>query len=194
MLLRQISIFLLSSLVLWADIDLSFQEEESEFKPRQIISIELGGGSIQRLQADTISGTSIDRSLSFAGIKLGAEDIGLRLFLSYRPMDIEGIFTHSFGLELDSMVDISSSVRFFYGLVGGVVMYEIIDRNQTTDYTKESTPYYGVESGFIYALSESFELELGVRYALTNINDKTADKSYMFDQFFIYNLALNYKY
>lgn len=189
-----IFIFLFSSTI-FGDTEVLFQEDENEFNPNQIVSIEIGGGSITRLKANTLSGqSSIKRDIFSGGIKLGAEDIGLRLFLSYRPLEINSILTHSFGIELDSIIDIASNFKFFYGLIGGAVLYEIVDQNQTSDYTKDLTPYYGVESGFIFAFSEKYELEIGGRYALTNINDKTADKSYVFDQFLNYYLAFNYKY
>jgi hypothetical protein len=189
--------FFITSTSLWGGLDISFEEEEEEITLKQIISLEVGAGSITRLKADTISGeSSIKKDLTFAGIKLGAEDIGLRLFLSYRPVIIDDVFTHSFGLELDSMINITDNggLKFFYGLIGGVVLYEIVDQNQTADYTTEASIYYGVETGLNYSFSEKFEIEIGGRFAVTNINDSSADKSYVFDQFLNYYLALNYKY
>ena len=188
-------LLILLTIQTFADIDITFQESEKLFEPKQIVSVEFGMGVVQRLQADTISGSSsISRDNIFGGIKLGAEDIGLRLFISYRPMIIDSIFTHSFGLELDSLIDINNNFAFFYGLNGGGILYEIIDNNSGSDYTKDLTAYYGVETGFIYKISEKHELELGGRFSITNVNSESTNKSYIFDQLLNYYLAYNYKY
>ncbi|HIC10146.1 MAG TPA: hypothetical protein EYO61_02140 [Campylobacterales bacterium] len=173
-----------------------FPEENGETQAKRIISIEIGKGEISRPKADTLAKKEdITRDIEFGAIKLGAEDLGMRLFLSYRPMEVEkDIFTHSFGLELDSMVDISSHFRFFYGLVGGVILYQIEDKNSSVGYTKDSTGYYGLEGGFIIAFTENYELEIGGRYSVTNINNDTPDSSYIFDRLIHYYLAFNYRY
>jgi len=195
MLLRTIILISLFSSTIFGEIEEVFPEDESDVKPNQIISIELGKGSIKRPKADTISGkTSIDRDVLFGGIKLGAEDIGLRLFLTYRPMEVDSKFTNSFGLELDSIIDLTSNFRFFYGLNVGGIFYRIVDENQTSDYTKKLTAYYGLESGLVFSFSQNYELEIGGRYSVTNINNDTPDESYIFDQFINYYLAFNYKY
>jgi hypothetical protein len=178
-------------------IDINFEEDREVVPLKQIISLEVGAGAITRLKADTISGeSSIKRDLYFSGIKLGAEDIGLRLFLSYRPALIDNYFTHSFGVELDSVIPIteSESVKFFYGLMAGLVLYEIVDKNQTSGYDNATSPYYGIETGFTFEITPKIEIELGGRFTLTNINDNSTDKSYVFDQFFASYLAFNYKY
>jgi len=193
--MKNILILILITSTIIADIDISFQEDAMEFNPKQIVSIEIGGGSIKRVQADTISGSSsIDRSMFFGGIKLGSEDIGLRLFLSYRLAEIDSIIAHSFGLELDSIIDLSTNFAFFYGLNVGAILYEIVDKNSSSDYTTDATPYYGIEAGLIYKLSDKHELEFGGRFSVTNLNSESADKSYIFDQLINYYLAYNFKY
>jgi len=193
--MREFLLLTLLTLHLYSDIDISFQESEKPFAPKQIISVEFGLGSVQRLQADTISGSSsISRNIMFGGIKLGAEDIGLRLFVSYRPNFIDSVFTHSFGLELDSMIYINQKISFFYGLNGGFILYQIIDKNIGEDYTKDLTAYYGVETGFIYKISDIHEIEFGGRFSITNINSESTNKSYIFDQLLNTYLAYNFKY
>lgn len=196
--LKEFRIILLTiffSTNLFSNIDLVFEEDIENFNPKQLISIELGNGVVQRLAVDTISGdSSISRDMFFGGIKLGAEDIGLRLFLSYRPTVINSIFTHSFGIELDSMIDINQDFKFFYGLGGGVILYEIEDKNTSTDYSTDIAPYYGIETGIIYSISQKYEIEFGGRYSITNLNSESTDKSYVFDQILNWYLAFNFKY
>ncbi len=195
MLLRLIILVFISISQIFGDIDVTLSDTIYEDKSKQIIAVELGGGKLSRPKADTFSQTtSIDRDLYFGAIKLGAEDIGLRLFLTYRPMEIEKTVVHSLGIELDSIINLSSHFKFFYGIIGGTMFYHIVDNNQTYDYKKEATGYYGLESGFIFAFSDSYELEIGGRYSVTNLNDDKADSSYLFDQLTHYYLAFNYKY
>jgi hypothetical protein len=196
--MRLLALFM--PILLFGDIEIDFQErEDDEVVYKQIISFELGGGTIQRPKADTLAQeSSISRDFYSAGVKIGAEDIGLRLFLSYRPLLIEEedetILTHSFGLELDSLIDLNERIRLFYGLVGGGIAYEIEDKNSSIEYSKTITPYYGLNLGAIFDLAEHFEFEVGGRFAITNINSSELDSSYIFDNVLNYYIGLNYKY
>ena len=117
--MKKISIFaLIITLSLFGESDFNLNDEvETEISnktEKQIVSIEFGFGTISRLEADTISkSSSIDKDVKITGIKLGAEDIGLRLFLSYRPIVVENTFTNSFGIELDSTIDLNNKIKFF---------------------------------------------------------------------------------
>jgi hypothetical protein len=180
---------------LFGDIEISFPNDEVERQNKQIIGLEFGGGTLKRLKADTINGKSdISRDMLFGGIKLGAEDIGLRLFLSYRPTLIDDNYIHNFGLELDSLIPMGAKFNFFYGLNAGAILYKIVDDNLSTDFNKDSSIYYGIETGLIFKASKKFEFELGGRLVVTNFNNEIADKTYIFDQIISWYLALNYKY
>jgi len=193
--MKKIILAILLNISVFADIDISFPEDIIDSISKRILSIELGTGSITRMKADTISRSSdISRDLIFGGLKLGAEDIGLRLFLSYRPLEIESEIIHSFGIELDSIIELNNRLNFFYGLVGGIVLYTIEDNNKTLNYTTDASAYYGVETGLTFKISETHEVEFGGRIAITNLNNKVADKNYIFDQFTNIYLAYNYKY
>ena len=89
---------------LLADIDIVLDDRVEEVKGKQIFSFEFGLGTLQRLRADTISKKSaIKHNLGFGGFKLGAEDIGLRLFLGYRSYGIESVWVNDFGLSFDNL-------------------------------------------------------------------------------------------
>ncbi len=200
---RLLFVSIIFSASLFGEVDLYFSDEleikdlddKSNEKPKQIVAVEFGFGKLSRLEADTISkNSSIERDVKITGIKLGAEDIGLRLFLSYRPLVIEDTFTNSFGLELDSTIDIKDKIKFFYGLAIGFMFYEIVDKNMTSSFEKNTTPYYGLEAGFVFNILDNIELESGFRYLVTNINDSSADTSYMFDIYTNYYFGLNFKY
>jgi|GEM_PF-1875636 hypothetical protein len=198
--MKKISIFaFIITLSLFGESDFNLNDEvETEISnktEKQIVSIEFGFGTISRLEADTISkNSSIDKNVQITGIKLGAEDIGLRLFLSYRPIVVENTFTNSFGIELDSTIDLNNKIKFFYGISLGTIIYKIVDKNDTSSFNKKTTGYYGLEGGFIFNILENIELESGMRYMITNLNDSSAGTSYMFDQYMNYYLALNIKY
>jgi hypothetical protein len=180
---------LLFTKFLLADIDIVLDDQTPQVEGKQIISLEFGLGSLQRLRADTVSKQSaIKHDLGFGGFKLGAEDIGLRLFLSYRSYDIESVWVNDFGFSFDSVIDINTKFQFFYGLNGGVLNYKIVDKHETSSYNKDLTPYYGLESGFIFKFDNHNEIELGGRFLITNMN-KTDNQSRMFDQLIIYYIA-----
>jgi len=191
LLLIFVLINLLFTEFLLADIDIVLDDRVEEVKGKQIFSFEFGLGTLQRLRADTISKKSaIKHNLGFGGFKLGAEDIGLRLFLGYRSYGIESVWVNDFGLSFDSVVGIGTSFKFFYGLNGGVIDYQIVDENETSSYNKDYTPYYGLETGFIFQLNNHNEIELGGRFMITNINT-TDNKNRIFDQLITYYIAYN---
>jgi len=193
--MKKLFLAILLSVSAFADIDISFPEENFDSVSKRLLSVEFGTGTITRMKANTLSEKSdISRDFLFGGLKLGAEDIGLRLFISYRPMEIENEIIHSFGIELDSIIDLSNRFSFFYGLIGGVILYTIEDNNESANYSTDASAYYGVETGLTFKITESHELELGGRFSITNLNNKVADKNYIFDQLTNFYLAYNYKY
>jgi hypothetical protein len=192
LLLIFVFINLLFTEFLLADIDIVLDDRTPQVEGKQVISLEFGLGTLQRLRADTVSKKSaIKHNLGFGGFKLGAEDIGLRLFLSYRSYDIEAVWVNDFGISFDSVIDIGSRFQFFYGLNGGVISYQIVDKNETSSYNKDFTPYYGLESGFIFKFDKHNEIELGGRFMITNIN-KTDNQSRIFDNLITYYIAYNF--
>jgi hypothetical protein len=186
--------FLISSLF-GEDVEIDFTEDVEKVAYKSIISFEAGFGSIMRPKVDTVSGENdIKRNMKNLGFKIGAEDIGLRLFLSYRPLIIEDSVAQSFGVELDSMIYLSQKMKFFYGLSAGGMFYEIVDENTTSTYNNSWNNYFGFGTGVVFGVSDHLELELSARYSITNFNNDSVDSSYVFDQILNYYLAINYKF
>jgi hypothetical protein len=189
------ALFFTISTLLFAELEISFPEDEEVVDYKSIVAFEFGLGSLSRPKVNTLSGNAdIKRDFTNLGFKLGAEDIGLRLFLSYRPIILQDATAQSFGIELDSMIDLSSKMKFFYGLAVGGLLYEIVDNNETSTYKTSWNNYYGFGTGLVFEISKQFEIEFSGRYSITNINDDSVDSSYVFDQFMNYYVGLNYKF
>jgi hypothetical protein len=183
---------LLFSVKLFGDIEVYFQEDEIEYIPKHLIAVEFLVGSISRSEANIDKKDVVhNRSMSGAGIKIGAEDMGLRLFLSYRTIDIKGVLTYSYGLEIDSLITTESIWKFFYGAHVGGICYKFDGENS---YKEKTSPYYGLELGVIAELSNSYDFEVGARYSLTHPEKSSISTAYVVDEILNYYIALNFKY
>jgi len=190
---KKLSLLLLITISsLWSDIEVYFQEDEIEYVPKHLISVEFLMGTISRSEANIDEKVTIhDRSIRSTGIKIGAEDMGLRLFFSYRPLTIDGIFTYSYGLELDSMIVTDSIWKLFYGVHIGALNYKF---DSGDSYKEENSPYYGFELGIIAEVFENYDLEVGARYSLTHPENSSISTAYIVDEILNYYLAINFKY
>jgi hypothetical protein len=190
--------FVFSIQFLNAEIELYFEQESRDI-PKQIISLEIGTGSFSRTYTQMVNKeTKIDNKQQyFGGFKIGAEDIGLRLFLSGRYLNIEDVNTYSYGFELDSFFNKSSETfRAFYGINFGLIDYKLnkIESENDPDFERVTTPYYGIQLGAVYSFNANFETEFGTRYALTNFNSNEFDTSYIIDEIWTVYFSINYKY
>lgn len=177
---------------LWGDIEVYFQEDEIEYIPKHLFSVEFMMGTISRSEANIDDKVTIhDRAIKSTGFKIGAEDMGLRLFFSYRPMEIDGVFTYSYGVELDSMIVTDSIWRIFYGIHIGGLKYKF---DSGDGYIEETSPYYGFELGVIAEIFENYDLEVGARYSLTHPENNSISTAYIVDEVLNYYFAINFKY
>jgi hypothetical protein len=187
--MKKLLIVLLLPLYLWGDIEVYFQEDEIEYVPKHLFSVEFMMGTISRSEANIDEKVTIhDRAIKSTGFKIGAEDMGLRLFFSYRPMEIDNVFTYSYGVELDSMIVTESIWRLFYGIHLGGLKYSF-DKNDDS-----TAPYYGFELGIIAEIFENYDLEVGARYSLTHPDNSSISTAYVVDEVLNYYFAVNFKY
>jgi len=126
---------------------------------KSLIAFETGFSSLD-MDLPTVSGES--ESFANVGVKVGAETRNYRVFASFRYLAISDFdYATTVGLELQYLINLSSSFNMFVGLNGGYANMKLADSSNRT--RTFSDPYYGADFGCNYHMNENFDLEVGVR-------------------------------
>ena len=160
---------------------------------QKIVALEYGMATIN--QTYGTGSTADNASANSYGIKLGAKEDSMRLFISYRLQSIKYTsatkYGNNFGLELDYFLQMGP-LGLYLGPVAGYTTYAFIGQDTTTRSVK--APYYGAEGGLTFTLGH-FELDAGARYSYLGVsNTEVTAQEYAIDNKISYYLSVNYVY
>ena len=139
---------------------------------------EFGGMSMHTKTSGTVNGTSIDDyketiNSTYEGIKVGKYfDYG-RIYgnLSYQNKK-DDLSSYTFGLGYDYLFKNKSAVTPFIGLNASYskAKYDN-DYAKAYEIDKPKGFNYGPEAGLLYSVTKNTELEIGVRYMISDVKD-----------------------
>jgi len=145
------------------------------FESKSLIGIEGGYSSMDVEDAGAV--TTKEKPVS-AGLKIGAQTHNVRLFLSFRNMNVDSFDSaYLYGVELQYLFNFSKHANLFIGANAGRMNISYEDAlSNAYDFT---TQYIGGDLGFNLHLSENLDLELGTRLITLSESEDTAS-SYKF--------------
>ena len=139
---------------------------------------EFGGMSMHTKTSGTVNGASIDDyketiNSTYEGVKVGKYfDFG-RVYgnLSYQNQK-DDLSSYTFGLGYDYLFKNKSALTPFIGLNASysIAKYDTADA-KTLSLDKPKGFNYGPEVGLLYAVTKNTELEVGVRYMISDVKD-----------------------
>lgn len=115
----------------------------------------------------------------------------------------EDLSSYTFGLGYDYLFKNKSDFTPFIGLNASYTKAKIDDEDmKALSFDKPKGFNYGPEAGFLYAITKNTELEIGIRYMMSDVKETvfidngtdTADAKIETEKFIQYYIGLNYKF
>lgn len=196
---------------LMLSVSASFADSNSwfvggEFGGMSIHGKSSGSADIHVANGDTILGGSTSNTFNttYEAIKIGTYlDYGRIYGSAAYQNEKESMTSYTYGLGYDYLFRNKSNFTPFIGINASYSTAEMDnDLAKELSIDKPKGFNYGAEAGFLYALTKSTELEVGVRYMISDIDDTSTfdesgtkvDLKMENDRIVQYYLGLNYKF
>jgi len=156
-----------------------------------LVGIEGGYNSVD---VDMGESSNSKHKMPYAGLKLGAQTDEYRLFTSVRYFSGDDFdYITTYGLELQYLLNFSKSVNFYFGINTGIanIKYSPVNGEK---YRTTSDGYFGGDAGISMHLSDTTDLEIGLRYIDIGASNTIKNVTYTFNSMTHGYASLIYKF
>ncbi len=147
-----------------------------------LIGVEGGFSGLDVERNDGVNPATINNyNMYHGGLKIGAQSDNYRLFLSARYFAADDFdYATTYGVEAQYLFHVSSKANIYMGINTGIINMRYLPENELYSRTI-SEGYFGGDIGANVHLSETIDLELGVRVLALDASNTIDNRTYTFD-------------